>query len=102
MKKLLTRVLLSRFSALLMVAWLFVFAQTATLLHAEIHPFHEHTAECDIFQGVQHQSTDVPQAVSLPNITITVVLVSESVVYSYFPPVLNGFHARAPPRSFVA
>ena len=31
---------------------LFVLTQTAGLLHAEIHPFHEHTASCDIFDNM--------------------------------------------------
>lgn len=35
---------------------LFVFAQTASLLHAEIHPFHEHTEVCDAFHLLEHQA----------------------------------------------
>ncbi|QKI90086.1 hypothetical protein [Thiomicrorhabdus xiamenensis] len=28
---------------------LFVLAQTAAVIHAEVHPFHEHSAYCDAF-----------------------------------------------------
>lgn len=28
---------------------LFAFTQTVGLLHSEIHPFHTHTAECDLY-----------------------------------------------------
>ncbi|MEA1988615.1 MAG: hypothetical protein U9N57_05320 [Pseudomonadota bacterium] len=34
----------------LVLTVLFVFSQTAGLLHAEIHPFHEHTEECDVYE----------------------------------------------------
>jgi hypothetical protein len=33
---------------------LFVLTQTAGLLHSEIHPFHEHTASCDLFDKMAH------------------------------------------------
>lgn len=41
----------------------FVIAQTAVLLHAEIHPFHHHSEICLDFQIVQHHTADLP---SLP------------------------------------
>ncbi|MDG6778614.1 hypothetical protein QCB44_07845 [Thiomicrorhabdus sp. zzn3] len=44
---------------------LFVWAQTATLLHAEIHPFHQHTAECDIYQYLGQPSAASSDTVPL-------------------------------------
>ena len=42
---------------------LFLVAQTAVLLHAEIHPFHHHSETCLGFQLAQHHPIDLP---SLP------------------------------------
>lgn len=43
---------------------LLVFVQFATVVHSEIHPFHEHSELCDVFYGVEHQSSDAPVALS--------------------------------------
>ena len=47
---------------------LFLFAQTATLIHSEVHPFHQHGAECDIYQGVENQTLDSVIPYSQPTI----------------------------------
>jgi len=41
----------------------FFFAQTAALLHAEVHEFHEHEAECELYASVEKQPT---HSVSVP------------------------------------
>lgn len=33
---------------------LFVFSQTAGLLHAEVHHFHEHEESCDVYENLAH------------------------------------------------
>lgn len=35
----------------------FLFARTAGLIHSEIHPFHCHTAQCEIYQGMAHPAS---------------------------------------------
>ena len=42
-----------------------LFGQTAALIHSEIHPFHHHTEQCNVFVGVEHQATDLTPFFSL-------------------------------------
>jgi len=76
---------------------LFVFAQTAALLHAEIHPFHEHSEECDVYEKLGQPTNSSAQVV----LEATTVWQSSTVVFSKiqtpqmaFVPVYWG---RAPP-----
>lgn len=46
-----------------------LFAQTAALIHSEIHPFHHHSEQCHVFVGVEHQATDVTPFFSLASLT---------------------------------
>ena len=76
---------------------LFVFAQTAALLHAEVHPFHEHTEECDVYEMLAQPTSSSAQVV----LEATTVWQSLTVVSSKiqapqmaFVPVYWG---RAPP-----
>ncbi|MGF1645061.1 MAG: hypothetical protein ACFCUJ_15595 [Thiotrichales bacterium] len=80
------------------VLLLFVFAQTAALLHAEVHEFHEHDASCAVYAVVEHQTPQVVPPIALPSpgyrhLTVTVPMpawVSFSRARIYW--------ARAPPR----
>ena len=56
------------FQPIYFVLALFLFAQTATLIHSEVHSFHQHEAECDIFQGVENQTLDSVIPYSQPTV----------------------------------
>lgn len=49
--------LLSHWQTILL-SMMLVFAQLSSVIHSEIHPFHDHSEFCDVFYGVEHQSTD--------------------------------------------
>ncbi|MGF1645147.1 MAG: hypothetical protein ACFCUJ_16035 [Thiotrichales bacterium] len=79
----------------------FVLAQTAALIHAEIHPFHEHDESCAVYAAVEHQTPHIgvlngqlpfirPQQILLPRM-------HDSGPWEK--PIL--FWARAPPRLVV-
>ncbi|WP_178862839.1 DUF2607 family protein [Thiomicrorhabdus cannonii] len=78
---------------------LFVSAQTASLLHAEIHPFHHHTAECDLLeqiaQPVQAASDAVAPLVTQwrAHIAVTVAVAAPALA------VVVPYYGRAPPFS---
>lgn len=81
------------------LATVLLFALTATLIHNEVHPFHEHTAQCDVFEGVQNQVTDAP-AVLLLVLLVVFARVLSSTKSSFFnSQIRTAFQARAPPLS---
>lgn len=76
---------------------LFVFAQTVGLTHAEIHPFHEHAASCDLFEqlsqpinGSESFAINISVPHYLPSRNSTLVSVYSAVyqphAYSRAPP----------------
>jgi len=76
---------------------LFVLSQTAGLIHAEIHPFHEHEASCDVFNNLA-QPLDNPTPFSY-NVTKPAPILQHniavrSVFHSVYKPTKFG---RAPP-----
>jgi|GEM_PF-3257885 len=77
---------------------LFVFMQTATLLHAEVHEFHTPTDLCKIFQSNQNhtggviQVNTLVQAIFLP-VATTVTRLELHTPYSY----THFAWSRAPP-----
>lgn len=76
---------------------LFVLAQTAGLVHAEIHPFHTHSAECDLYQGLAHP-VDTPitsPAHSVLEKPFATLPVARDSVWR--PRLAQSFRARAPP-----
>lgn len=83
----------------LILSVLFVFSQTAGLLHAEIHPFHEHTEECDVYEQLAQPTSSAPEvdtkAVTLwhASYNITSVVITPELAPSHF------FWGRAPPLS---
>ena len=86
---------LSRFISSLIL--LFVFSQTAGLLHAEIHPFHEHEASCDVFDNLGQPLDSASEY--LPNIASPTPLIPQSVqLRSVFESLYTpSFWGRAPP-----
>ncbi len=76
---------------------LFVLTQTAGLWHSEIHPFHEHTASCDLFEHLA-QPIDNPEPfttkISAPQHLLSPNSALVSVYYAVYQPF---HHSRAPP-----
>lgn len=76
---------------------LFVFTQTASLWHAEIHPFHEHTASCDVFENLAQPIDDLEPfsaKLSTPQPTRS----SNSALFSVYFAVYHPYaYSRAPP-----
>ncbi|MDX1352416.1 MAG: hypothetical protein R3254_05335 [Thiomicrorhabdus sp.] len=88
---------LSRFISGLIL--LFVLSQTAGLLHAEIHPFHEHEASCDVFENLAQpldQPTLFSHKVDRPAADIPLAIELRSVFEAVYQP---HFFGRAPPLS---
>jgi len=76
---------------------LFVFSQTAGLVHAEIHPFHEHEASCDVFDNLAHPLDKISYAsfqITRPAPMIPLGIEARSVFHFVYQPHAFG---RAPP-----
>ena len=76
---------------------LFFFAKTAGLLHSEIHPFHHHTVECDLYQGMAHPVSDQVETLDLALPTPTYSHFDERVFPVYPALAYPPFWGRAPP-----
>lgn len=78
---------------------LFVFTQTAGLLHDEIHPFHEHTAECDIYEMLAQPTSSatpiVVEAVTLWSASTVLCLAIQTPKSLSLP----AYQSRAPPAA---
>lgn len=75
----------------------FLAAQTAAVIHAEIHAFHEHTEYCEAFEQVAQPTLDSPEfqpllKVELPS--IATLLLKPPAGQSQF---LFSYSVRAPP-----
>lgn len=75
-------------------------AQTATLLHASVHPFHEHTAECDIFLSMENHSADKPVFFSPPDTNFAFVFSAGNLSLAILVANQIFFNPRAPPSFF--
>lgn len=76
---------------------LLLLSQTAGLLHAEVHPFHDHDEVCDAFQLVEHQ---VPGLVIFtPFLATEFSAIFQPKLSNVSPYIENygRFHIRAPP-----
>lgn len=77
---------------------LFVAAQTAGLIHAEIHAFHEHTVTCEAFENAADPTFNTPEFIWQTPTSLAIA----------FPPagkppvgalsIFHAFSSRAPPR----
>ena len=85
-----------RTSALVLV--LFVLLQTATLLHAETHAFHDHTELCSVFHKFEHQPVVAGAADAATKYTLLADEPAPLHRAQFSQPVGTGFHARGPPR----
>ncbi|WP_173274063.1 hypothetical protein [Thiosulfatimonas sediminis] len=90
-----------RYATWLVALALFLAAQTIALLHAEIHPFHEHTQLCDVLEKAADPRVDSPSfTVALSKFSMPVDV---QPVYRFVPPlaVYAAFQSRAPPSISV-
>lgn len=85
---------------IVLLMMLFFFAKTAGLIHEEIHPFHHHTAECEVFQGMAHPVSDEVADLQLPQLSLEYDLWQQSLVAHFLSPVYPHFWGRAPPSVF--
>lgn len=76
---------------------LFVLTQTVGLWHTEIHPFHEHTASCDLFEHLAQPIDDLDSftvKLSAPQPLVS----SNSLLSSVYDAVYQPYaYSRAPP-----
>lgn len=79
------------------MAGLFLFAQTATLLHAEIHPFHEHTEVCNAFEMVEHQAPGLVDFTPFIESDFTSVFQPRFLLASFYVEKYGRLPIRAPP-----
>ena len=86
---------LSRFIGGLIL--LFLFSQSAGLVHSAVHSFHEHEASCDVFDNLGHP-LDSPSEFS-PKVASPGSLIPQSIqVRSVFESLyIPNFWGRAPP-----
>lgn len=83
----------------LFLSTLFVSAQTASLLHAEIHPFHHHSAECDLLEQLAQPVQAAADAAVLPQAHGTILKIAIPVVSAPVLAVVVPYQGRAPPVS---
>lgn len=88
--------LLSHWRRLLLV-FVLAFAQFSALIHSEVHPFHEHSQLCDIYTGVEHQSSDVTPDFALNERPFQGHFESSESVFAYVGDVVPVYSSRAPP-----
>ncbi|RUM92030.1 MAG: hypothetical protein DSZ27_04650 [Thiomicrospira sp.] len=88
--------LLSHWRRLLLV-FVLAFAQFSALIHSEVHPFHEHSQLCDIYTGVEHQSSDVTPDFALNERPFQRHFESSESVFAYVGEVVPVYSSRAPP-----
>ncbi|MEA3404762.1 MAG: hypothetical protein U9R28_03365 [Pseudomonadota bacterium] len=74
-----------------------MFSQTAGLLHAEIHPFHEHTEECDVYEQLAKPTSSSGQIVFGATTVWQASLITVASVHEATLALSSPFWARAPP-----
>ncbi|GAB6069295.1 hypothetical protein JCM30760_03920 [Thiomicrorhabdus hydrogeniphila] len=78
---------------------LFALSQTAGLLHAEIHPFHKHTASCEHFEQLAHP-VDSGYLYKFSFFKLDLIIPYEFALVSVFKARFTAhFFGRAPPIS---
>lgn len=82
---------------LLLLSALLVFVQFATVVHSEIHLFHEHSELCDVLYGVEHQSSDVVADFNLNEHSAPRHFEVSSPVFVVVHKVATVYSSRAPP-----
>lgn len=80
---------------------LFLFAKTAGLIHAEVHPFHHHTQQCEIYQAMAHPASDDVYELEVALSKPEYVLRDSVVVPPFFLTAYPAFWGRAPPSLSV-
>jgi len=75
-----------------------LFVQTAGLLHAEVHHFHEHDESCDIYEEMFKPVDHVVQVLHVEPSFVLIGLVQETVSGLSFNSHIQHFFGRAPPK----
>lgn len=91
-----------RLSASWLIAGLvvvFLFAKTAALIHDEIHPFHHHTEQCDLFQAMAHHTADTVAEFHMPLAAPRYILNARPLHHCVLPASPPFFWTRAPPET---
>ena len=84
----------------LLAVWMllsFLFVQTAGLLHAEVHHFHEHDESCDIYEEMFKPVDHVAAVLHVEPAFVVVDLAQEIISGLRFQNHIQHFHGRAPP-----
>ncbi|BBN60594.1 DUF2607 family protein [Hydrogenovibrio marinus] len=76
---------------------LFLFAKTAGLIHDEVHPFHHHTDQCEIYQAMAHPVSDDVYEVELHLFKPVYALQASEAVSQVYTTTYPAFWGRAPP-----
>lgn len=81
----------------LLFVFVLAFAQFSALIHSEVHPFHEHSQLCDIYTGVEHQSSDVTPDFALTERPIQRYFGVSEPIFAFVGEVVPVYSSRAPP-----
>lgn len=75
----------------------FLFSQTAGIVHAEVHAFHEHDEVCDAFELVSNQSADLVDKALQTKVDFNAIQVSTSFSNDLSLSFRTVYFSRAPP-----
>lgn len=77
----------------------FLLSQTEGIIHAEIHPFHQHEASCDVFDNLAqpYSPATYVSAVDLQQIASDAYL--PELTRLFYKTHIDHFYGRAPPAS---
>ncbi|WP_373019605.1 hypothetical protein [Thiomicrorhabdus sp.] len=78
---------------------LFAFTQTVGLLHSEIHPFHTHTAECDLYDQFAQPINETADSVAVLSTVWTSDIQPEFTLAELSLAAVPHFWGRAPPSA---
>ncbi len=76
----------------------FLFVQTAGLLHAEVHHFHEHDESCDIYEEMFKPVDHVAKVLHVEPAYAVIGLAQEIISGLPFQSHIQHFYGRAPPK----
>ncbi|WP_024852046.1 hypothetical protein [Hydrogenovibrio kuenenii] len=79
----------------------FLFAKTAGMIHDTVHPFHQHTEVCEIYQALAHPVSDDVYELDLPLLKPVYALQASEAVSQVYTLTYPAFWGRAPPSPSV-
>lgn len=78
---------------------LFVAAQTAGTIHAEIHAFHEHTVTCEAFENAADPTFNTPEFLWQTPMSLAIAFPPAGKLPAGALQTFDAFLSRAPPRA---